>query len=117
MGSWWPAQGPRPADHQTPLNSLTAAPSLRVFQGLEQLVLLGSRQLIEGQDHPGQAFIASEQVVLWHSQRGWPIAAALARHQGTVIVRVLVKEDSTVGYVQLVSSSGFEKLDQAASAR
>lgn len=56
----------------------------------------------------------SGPVVLWRAERSWPIAAALARHQGTVVIRVLIKEDSTVGYVQLISSSGSEKLDQAA---
>lgn len=34
--------------------------------------------------------------------------------QGTVILRVLVKSDGTAGSVEVKSSSGFTRLDQAA---
>jgi len=34
--------------------------------------------------------------------------------QGTVILRVLVKSDGTAGHIEVKSSSGFPRLDQAA---
>jgi protein TonB len=44
----------------------------------------------------------------------YPVEARGDRAEGKVIVKAVIKEDGTVGHVEVVRSSGFQSLDQAA---
>jgi TonB family protein len=56
----------------------------------------------------------SAPTILWRSDKSWSQAAAATHHQGTVVLLIVVKADSSVSDVRVVGSSGFENLDRAA---
>lgn len=114
-----PEKKPEPKPIAKPKPLPKAPPSERAVKEPEPEPLLPAEKPAE----PLPAALAPAPVVPPRAEAGqlsnpapvYPSLSRRLREEGTVVLEILIKADGTVGEIKIKSSSGFKRLDEAAT--